>query len=155
MKNETTRLGYRGYCVHEAFGGTRMPTGVQNIIMRQYAVRHGLNFLGPLHEDYWIQRFGLRNLIAQLPKLEGIIMPSLFVMPDDISSRHAIFRRVYEANASLHFVIENLVITDEASCDVAEEILLASRTITQCPRIISPNLINDCHRLVSFSSKDL
>lgn len=150
----TGRQGYRGYCVHQPFAGNRMSTGVQNVLMRAYAGRHGLQFLGPMHEDFWVRRFGLRSLIGELPGLEGVIMPSLFVMPSDLVARHAVFRRFNDTGAVLHFVIENLIVNNPGSIDAAEEIYMAYLTVSRCPRVVPEDLLPIVEGYSSFSNKE-
>lgn len=130
-----------------------MPTGAQNVLMRAYAARHGLLFLAPIHEDFWVRRFALRSLLEQLSEIEGVIMTSLFAMPSDQEIRHAAFKRLYESGATLHCVIENLVVHDAASIDFAEEVYMANLTISQCPRSIPKNLLPPVNGYSSFSDK--
>jgi sporadic carbohydrate cluster protein (TIGR04323 family) len=132
-----------------------MPTGAQNVLMRAYAARHDLQFLAPIHEDFWVRRFALRSLLEQLSEIEGVIMTSLFTMPSDREIRHAAFRRFHETGATLHCVIENLVVHDAASIDAAEEIYTAYLTVSKCPQFIPKTLLPPIDGYSSFSDKGL
>ena len=69
--------GFRGYCVHQPFNGLRMPVPAQNILLRDYAGRHGLMFKLSVNEldfpNCDVQLFGL--LAANLGGDPGFSVP--------------------------------------------------------------------------------
>ena len=41
----TDRYGYRGYITSRPFLGERAPQHIQNLVIRDYAAKHGLDYL--------------------------------------------------------------------------------------------------------------
>ncbi|MBI3011665.1 MAG: hypothetical protein HYY58_04150 [Candidatus Omnitrophica bacterium] len=131
------RRGYRGYCTNAEFGGHRIPVPVQNLMLRDYARRRNLFFKLSINElqfpNCYLQLMGL---LTQLPTLEGVMMCSLLMLPKDPAMRQTIYRDFLAHGASLHFVMENLVIRAAEDIEQVEEILAIRNALPACPSAI-------------------
>lgn len=140
----STRQGFRGYCTNAEFGGHRIPVPVQNLMLRDYVQRRNLLFRLSINEmqfpNCYLQLLGL---LPQLPMLEGVIMCSLFMLPKDPEIRHMIYREFLRQGASLHFVMENVVIQTAGDLEGVEEILAIRDTLPACPRSIPAELVTE------------
>ena len=110
-KNGSKQHGFRGYSTHRVFSGFRIPVSVQNLIMRDYATRYKLLFkLGVDEFDFPNCYVRLMNLLQELPTLEGIIMCSLFMLPEDRNLRQDIYDAFFESGTRLHLIMEKTVV---------------------------------------------
>ncbi|NQW10025.1 MAG: hypothetical protein HQ481_09130 [Alphaproteobacteria bacterium] len=146
------RRGLQGYVTHQSFKGMRMPATVQNLVIRDYVSRtsHALNLsIGEyFFQDCFVQ---LYSMIRKLDQIDGIVMCSLFMMPEKAETRRWIWDRVLEAEASLHFVFEGLVVEDEDGVARAEELLRLNQALDQAPSRIDPALLPPIDGVDSFS----
>lgn len=133
----SARQGFRGYCTNAEFGGHRIPVPVQNLMLRDYVQRRNLLFRLSINElqfpNCYLQLMGL---LTQLPALEGVIMCSMFMLPKDPAARQAIYREFLRHGASLHCVMENVIIQTADDLEAVEEILAIRETLPACPRAI-------------------
>ena len=138
----SARKGFRGYCTNAEFGGYRIPVPVQNLVLRDYVQRRNLLFRLSINElqfpNCYLQLLGL---LPQLATLEGVIMCSLFMLPKDPEMRRMIYREFLKQGASLHFVLENVVIQTAQDIEGVEEILAIRDTLPACPRAIPLELV--------------
>lgn len=118
------RAGYRGYIGSRTYQGQRAPQHVQNLVIRDYCQRNGFQFLLSATEYAMSGCYVmLEEVMRELPKLEGIVLYSIFMLPEDARRRHDLYERILEAGASLHGAVENLRVTDAASAGCLEDIL--------------------------------
>ena len=117
-----TRSGLQGYVTHQSFKGMRMPATVQNLVMRDYITRKGAQIRLSVGEYFFDNCFvQLYSMLRKLDEIEGIVMCSLFMMPEDPGKRRWIYDRFLESGAALHFVFEDLVVDDEDGIRRAEQ----------------------------------
>lgn len=137
MVNESnsSKFGYRGYTTHRSFGGLRIPVQVQNLVMRDYAGRNDMTFMLSINEfdfhDCYVQ---LKKLVKQATSLEGGMMCSLFMLPPDSDTRLDIYRDFIRNESSLHFVLENVVVSNAQDIEDAEEIIHMRQILDQSPK---------------------
>ncbi|BAE48873.1 LIC12192 family sporadic carbohydrate cluster protein [Paramagnetospirillum magneticum] len=122
-------MAYRGYIASRPVMGERTPQHVQNLVVRDYARRRGLTFALSATEYampgcYMI----LEQVLDEMPRLDGIICFSLFMLPHDVSRRAETWRRVRAAGGSLHFAVEGLAVQCDQEFDRVEDIWTA-RTV--------------------------
>lgn len=136
------QYGFRGYCVHQPFNGLRMPVPAQNILLRDYAGRHGLMFKLSVNEldfpNCDVQLFGL---LADLDQLQGILMASLFMLPGDGAARQRFYQQVLAAGAAVHFVMENTAMHTPEDVERIEDLFRMARLLAYCPRTIETGLL--------------
>ena len=91
--------------------GSHFPQRVQNLVVRDYAQRRGLPFRLSLTE-YAMPgcTMMLETLLGELDQLDGIVLFSVFTLPERRAHRRSIFERVLAAGKSLHAALENLVV---------------------------------------------
>jgi len=118
------RNGYRGYIASRAVSGNTIPQRVQNMVVREFANAKGIEFkLSAVEyimpECYMI----LEDVLNELPKLEGVIMYSLFMLPDDKKRRRVIFDHILDQGCVFHAALENLSIHTANDISRIEDIL--------------------------------
>lgn len=132
------RVGYRGYVSSREFGGFRIPVPVQTIVLRDYCARN--QFLYKLHvnENMFPHSYMVLDaMMNELDGLEGVLMFSMFMLPQRAERRAAVYRRFFELGLSLHLVLENFVIREPADAAPVEEILSVSGLLRFCPSRLS------------------
>jgi len=114
-----TRL--RGYIFGRPFMGERVPQHIQNLVLRDYAGRKGVTLLLAASE-YAIERshLVLGTVLDELDRIDGVLAYSLFQMPEETVDRLPVLEKFVETGKSLHFAVEDLVVTDRGTADQAE-----------------------------------
>ena len=101
--------GYRGYVFSRPIGDHRVPQHIQNLVIRDYATQRNLRYLLSGVEYRMNDSFIMLNeLLDELDSTEGIILYSMFMLPNDYKHRSDIFEKVIEAKASLHAAVEGI-----------------------------------------------
>jgi sporadic carbohydrate cluster protein (TIGR04323 family) len=146
------RSGLQGYVTHQSFKGMRMPATVQNLVMRDYISRKGAQLRLSVGEYFFDNCFvQLYSMLRRLDEIEGIVMCSLFMMPENPEKRRWIYDRFLESGAALHFVFEDLVVQDEDGVRRAEELLRMNAALDAAPTRIDPSLLPPIEGIDSFS----
>lgn len=125
------RAGHRGYIGARPLNGSRTPQHVQNIVIRDYARRKNLQFLLSAVEhimpgSYMI----LEDLLDELPRLDGIIFYSIFMLPPDERRRREVYDRVLREGCNLHAAVEEIAIASNDDIQAVEDILLVNKYAT-------------------------
>jgi sporadic carbohydrate cluster protein (TIGR04323 family) len=107
---------------------------LQNLVVRDYAARRGLKFLLSATEHCMPGSYMmLEDVLAELPKLDGIIAFSLFQLPQRKARRLEVYRRVLAAGASFHAAFEDLVLRGEGDIARLEAMLDVNATLPFTP----------------------
>jgi sporadic carbohydrate cluster protein (TIGR04323 family) len=72
----------------------------------------------------------LEDLLDELPKLEGIICYSIFMLPPDEARRRAIYDRVLDAGCDLHAAVEEISLASKDDIRAVEDILMVQKYAT-------------------------
>jgi sporadic carbohydrate cluster protein (TIGR04323 family) len=125
------RAGHRGYIGARPLNGSRTPQHVQNIVIRDYARRKNLQFLLSAVEhvmpgSYMI----LEDLLDELPRLNGIICYSIFMLPPDERRRREVYDRLLREGCNLHAAVEEIAIASNDDIQAVEDILLVNKYAT-------------------------
>jgi sporadic carbohydrate cluster protein (TIGR04323 family) len=125
------RAGHRGYIGARPLNGSRTPQHVQNIVIREYARRKNLQFLLSAVEhvmpgSYMI----LEDLLDELPRLNGIICYSIFMLPPDERRRREVYDRLLREGCNLHAAVEEIAIASNDDIQAVEDILLVNKYVT-------------------------
>jgi sporadic carbohydrate cluster protein (TIGR04323 family) len=128
------RNGHRGYIGARALNGSRTPQHVQNIVIRDYARRKNLQYLLSAAEhtmpgSYMV----LEDLLDELPRLNGIICYSIFMLPPDEARRREIYDRVLREGCNLHAAVEEICLASKDDVQAVEDILLVQKYATILP----------------------
>jgi sporadic carbohydrate cluster protein (TIGR04323 family) len=118
------RSGYRGYVSCRSFGGLRIPVPVQALVLRDYCARHGYLYKLHANENSFPNSYlVLEGMIEELDRCEGLLATSMFMMPKREERRQQIYDAILSKGASLHFVLEDIVIRKPSDIEPVEEIL--------------------------------
>ena len=120
--------GYRGYIASRPVQGERTPQHVQNLVIRDYAGRHGLYFKLSATEYAMSSCYMMLNSVPdELDLIEGVICFSLFMLPERAERRMSVYDRVLGKGCSLHGALENLAIHGPEDVPRIEDIFLVDR----------------------------
>ena len=123
----TDKLGYRGYIASRAINGDRVPHHVQNIVIRDHAIRHNLRYLLSATEMSPDSCFiVLNDVLSNLDMIGGVIMYSLFMLPKNFGARNRIYDILLQNKKTLHAAVENIALTTQDDIQRMEEIFLLS-----------------------------
>ncbi len=130
--------GVKGYICSRPFLGERVPQHVQNLVIRDYCQRNGLEYLLSATEYAMPGCFMILNqLIDEISDVAGIVAYSLFMMPEKTPQREHIFCSILNAGRSLHFAMEGLKVSNAETLARVEDIWRVRLTIPNCPRTLS------------------
>ncbi len=128
----TNRRGYRGYVGSRTYPCGRAPQHVQNLVIRDFCERQGMQYLLSATEYampncYLI----LEQAMDELPAIEGIVLYSIFMLPEDREHRLAIYRRVLDAGAELCGAVEGYRIASQEDIERVEMIWRLEQSMPQ------------------------
>ena len=124
---------FRGYIFSRPFMEERVPQHVQNIVIRDYCSKKGIQYLLSATE-YAMENSALtlRQLVKDLSSIDGIVAYSIFQMPEDDNERQSIFNRVLSLKKEIHFAVEGLSIYDNETFNHIENIWQVKKTLPHC-----------------------
>ena len=138
----TVRLGYRGYVTSREFGGARIPVPVQSLLLRDYCTRRGYVYKLHLNENMFAHSYlVLEGIVRDLSEFEGLLMCSMYMLPQRAARRAAIYRAIFDQGVTLHFVMEDLVLRTMADTTLVEDVLSAAVRLPMCPTRIPEALV--------------
>jgi sporadic carbohydrate cluster protein (TIGR04323 family) len=133
------RIGYRGYVTSRPFGGLHIPVPVQALVLRDYCTRNSYLYKLHANENVFPNSYMvLEGMINELDRYEGLLATSMFMMPKRPERRRKIYDSVLGLGASLHFVLEDVVIRKLEDTVAVEEILSIHNLLP-----VAPNQIPD------------
>ncbi len=127
---QTNQKGYRGYVFSRSVDSHRVPQHIQNLVIRDYAARRKLHYLlsateYAMPDSYLV----LEQVLADLASLDGVILYTMFMLPSAPERRQLLYRRLLDANCSLHAAVEGFVLETEGDIERWENVL---RTANIC-----------------------
>lgn len=129
------RNGLRGYVTARGFGPYVIPVPVQSLALRDYCVRKKLLYVLPANENCFPHSYlVLEGMVADLSGYEGIVMCSMFMLPERAERRRRLCQQVFEQSCALHLVVEDMVITEPQDVDKLDELLVIDRLAASAPR---------------------
>jgi len=135
--SEPARAGYRGYIGSRPILGNRTPQAVQNLVIRDYCQRNNLTYLLAAAEYMMPHCYMMLNeVLAELPRLKGIVCYTLFMLPDSPEQRREVYRRVLEAKATLHAALEGQVLRTPDDVGRVEDIWLVQQALAHSPKTL-------------------
>jgi sporadic carbohydrate cluster protein (TIGR04323 family) len=72
----------------------------------------------------------LEDLLDELPKLNGIICYSIFMLPPDAARRRDIYDRVLREGCDLHAAVEEISLGSNDGIQAVEDILMVQKYAT-------------------------
>jgi sporadic carbohydrate cluster protein (TIGR04323 family) len=132
MKSKV-EIGFRGYIFSRPFMEERVPQHVQNIVIRDYCSKKNIQYLLSATE-YAMENSAviLRQLVKDLPSIDGIVAYSIFQMPEDDVERQSIFSNILKCKKEIHFAVEGLSLFDSDSYSNIESIWQVKKTLPNC-----------------------
>lgn len=100
----------KGYIFSRTFMGERVPQFVQNLVIRDYCQKNNFNFLMSATE-YAMNKSALilkQLLKNELIEIQGIVMYSIFQLPEIEVERLEFLDDILKLNKQVHFALENL-----------------------------------------------
>ena len=129
--------GYRGYIASRPILGHRTPQQVQNLVVRDFAAKHGLPFLLSATEYTMAGCFlVLEGVLNEIETLDGMIIYRLFMLPSDDCRRRHVYERILSAGATLYAAVEGDRITNTADIERVEDIWQVMKTMKHCPQTV-------------------
>lgn len=136
------RHGYRGYVTSREFGGACIPVPVQSLVLRDYCVRKGYVYKLHLNENMFPHSYlVLEGIVRDLSAFEGVLMCSMYMLPKRAARRAAIYQAIFDQGATLHFVLEDILLRRMDDTLAVEETLSAAVRLHLCPTRIPEELI--------------
>ena len=132
MKSKIEK-SFRGYIFSRPFMEERVPQHVQNIVIRDYCSKKGIQYLLSATE-YAMENSAiiLRQLVKDLPSIDGIVAYSIFQMPENDVERQSILNNVLKCKKEIHFAVEGLSLFDHESYSNIENIWQVKKTLPHC-----------------------
>jgi sporadic carbohydrate cluster protein (TIGR04323 family) len=128
------RSGWRGYIGSRPLRGTSYPQRLQNLAVRDYASSRGLAYKLSATEYAMPGCYMIfEDVLAELPRLEGIILFSTFLLPERSERRAAVYERVLAAGASLHAALEQLAIRTPDDVARFEDVIAVANALPAAP----------------------
>ena len=125
--------GVRGYIFSRPFMGERVPQHVQNIVIRDYCKKKGIQYLLSATE-YAIagSHLILQQIMDELPQLEGIVFYSLFLLPEQKRERDRVCKVILENKKTIFFAVEGLLMSNKIEHERIETIWQVQKILPQC-----------------------
>ncbi len=111
----------------------RVPQHVQNLVIREYCKKQGLQYLLSATEyaiegSYLI----LNQILDELAQLEGIVFYSLFLLPEEKLKRDEITQIILKNNKTIYFALEGLKMSNEKERERIETFWQVRKTLPYC-----------------------
>jgi|TARA_B110000971_G_scaffold213378_1_gene244140 sporadic carbohydrate cluster protein (TIGR04323 family) len=123
----------RGYIFSRPFMGERVPQSVQNIVIRDYCQKNNLHYL--LSHVEYVMPFSsviLEQALSELDSNDGIIAYSLFQLPEKISERREVYKKIYKKSKVIFFALENIRASNHEDFERIENIWMIRDVIPRC-----------------------
>lgn len=128
-----SKNGYRGYITSRAVNGSIIPQRVQNLVVRDYAQKNDLGFkLSAVEHIMEGSAMILEGVLDELPSLDGIVVYSLFILPDEKTRRLNVYRRILDGGCVLHAALEGFAIREDADIARFEDIIDVRAIVPHC-----------------------
>lgn len=117
----------RGYIFSGAFRGQRVPQHIQNMVVREYCIAKGFEFVLS-RAEYSFSASGGRMLQLQAALSENyshLVLYSILQLPCDLEQRFKLYEVCRERGISLHAACEGMTISEGGILDDIELVLQA------------------------------
>jgi len=127
------RHGLRGYIGSRPYFGSRAPQHVQNLVIRDYCARIEKPFLLSATEYTMPNCFMmLERVIQEVADIEGVVLYSLFMLPDNRKRRARVWDTILAEGAVLHAAVEGYEIRTKEDTQRVEDIWRIHETLPDC-----------------------
>ena len=113
--------------------GERVPQHVQNLVIRDYCKKQGIQYLlsateYALADSYLI----LQQVLDDLSQLDGIVFYSLFLLPEQKLERDRVTHIILDNNKIIHFAVEGLLMSNKTEQNRIETIWQVKNVLPNC-----------------------
>ena len=123
----------RGYIFSRPFMGERVPQHVQNLVIRDYCKKKGIQYLLSATEYAMAgSHLILQQIMDELPQLEGIVFYSLFLLPEQKKERDRVCKVILENKKTIFFAVEGLLLSNKIEHERIETIWQVQKILPQC-----------------------
>ena len=127
--------GFRGYIFSRPFMGERVPQHVQNMVIRDYCKKQGLQYLLSATEYAMPNsHLILQQVLDELSELDGIIFYSLFLLPEDTTERDRVIQIILKKEKTIYFAVEGLRISNIPEYERIEIIWQVKKVLPNCQK---------------------
>ena len=113
--------------------GERVPQHVQNLVIRDYCKKQGFQYLLSATEYAMANsHLILQQVLDELPKLDGIIFYSLFLLPEDTVERNRVIQIILKKEKTIYFAVEGLSISNIPEYERIETIWQVKKVLPNC-----------------------
>ena len=125
--------GVRGYIFSRPFMGERVPQHVQNLVIRDYCKKKGIQYLLSATEYAMAgSHLILQQIMDELPQLEGIVFYSLFLLPEQKKERDRVCKVILENKKTCFFAVEGLLMSNKIEHERIETLWQVQKILPQC-----------------------
>lgn len=126
----SNRRGYRGYIGSRTYRGERTPQHIQNLAIRDYCNRNSFTYLLSATEYAMPGCYMMLNeVLREVGKIEGVVLYSIFMLPQQRERRLEVCHAYLNAGATLHGALENISIKSEEDLRKLDEMLMLSQVV--------------------------
>ena len=126
----------RGYIFSRAFMGERVPQHVQNLVIRDYCERTGLQYLLSATEYAMADcHLILEQILEEISYLHGLVAYSLFQLPEKSQSREKIYQHIISEKKSFCFAVEGMTAHTMGDFERIETIWRIRQTLPHCANL--------------------
>jgi len=126
-------LRMRGYIFSREFRGERVPQSVQNLVIRDYCARGGIDYLLSATEYAMNDSCSIfKELLEKIDQVDGIVLYSMLQLPMDLNIVRGMIAQVIGKKKQIHFAVEGLAIKTIEDFKKIEQILLIKKILPSC-----------------------
>jgi len=120
--------------------GERVPQHVQNLVIRDYCKKKDLQYLLSATEYAIANSFIiLQEVLKELPKLDGVVFYSLFLLPEDAVERDEVIQIILKKKKTIYFAVEGLKVSNISEHVRIENIWQVKKVLPDCLKLICKN----------------
>ena len=113
--------------------GERVSQHVQNLVIRDYCNKKGLQYLLSATEYAMANsHLILQQVLEELSKLDGIVFYSLFLLPEDKAERDRVINIILKKEKTIYFAVEGLRMNNKTEHDCIENIWQVKKVLPNC-----------------------
>ena len=114
--------------------GERVPQHVQNLVIRDYCHKKGLQYLLSATEYAMAKsHLILQQVLEDLNKLDGIVFYSLFLLPEEKAERDRVINITLKKEKTIYFAVEGLRLNNKLEHERIENIWQVKKNLPNCP----------------------
>jgi len=124
---------FRGYIFSRPFLGERVPQSVQNLVIRDFCNKNKI-FLLLSATEYAMKGSDLMlfKIVQELQNIEGIILYSIFQLPEVKERRLEFLNKVLSLEKSVFFALEGILTDKKSDLDTVNDIWNIKKTLPKC-----------------------